>query len=230
MTSDLDRALGLLYRCFPEYHNIRDLENHSCPHCNLGQRIRPLLGDRIGIKPEDLVFYSMKAMTTCGTVEHFKHFLPRLFETSDALCRGGPPLEWIGDKLKYGGWRSWSQTEVDAVRAILVAILGLAVSRPAAMSVSDCYEILDQTEWIDWLGSIDGVDLVSVVVQQGQDFMSSGRPQRYFDDLKALDERLGAGRLGQLLEDAFFDRDGDDARVLSNVHLLLDRHGVLSKP
>lgn len=222
-----DQAVELLYRCVPEYSNIRDLESHSCPHCRLGPQIEPLLVDRATIGPEHLIFYGTKAMTTCGTVDHFRHFLPRLFETCDAVGGRGPSIEAIADKLGYAEWRTWPEVEVEAITSTLLALLDETVSEPAGIAVSSCYELLDQTEWIDWLMTLGDDALVWLVADQGDGYLISGRPERFLDDVKMLNLRLGPGRLRQLLEDDFFRREGYEADVLSNTHHLLDRRGLL---
>jgi hypothetical protein len=57
-------------------------------------------------------------MTTWGDVNHFKHFLPRVFELVWEL---GVDLSTIFGKLEYASWRTWPVAEQAAVRQFLRA-------------------------------------------------------------------------------------------------------------
>ncbi len=111
----VDDALEALYVTFNRYSGTH-LE--GCPHCvsfeeSAALRRMPLR--RIG---HELQRYLFKAMTTWGTTDDFKYFLPRLLEfyasSTDAwlLC----------DKLAYASWRSWPKNEQCAVENYLLAI------------------------------------------------------------------------------------------------------------
>lgn len=110
----LESALEALYATFSRYDGTHI---EGCPHCvsfddNAALRRAPVrqLGG-------ELYRYLFKAMTTWGTEEDFKHFVPRLLElyasSSDAwlLC----------DKLAYARWRSWPEAEQRAVEGYLVS-------------------------------------------------------------------------------------------------------------
>jgi len=110
-----DSALEALYATFSRYDGAH-LE--GCPHCvsfeeNAALRRTPLR--KLG--GEELYHYLFKAMTTWGTEEDFKHFIPRLLEvyasSNDAwlLC----------DKLAYARWRSWPEPEQRAIESYLLA-------------------------------------------------------------------------------------------------------------
>lgn len=80
----------------------------------------PLLGPLDHIVPGDIARYATKAMTTQGSVEDFKHFLPRLFEL---LVVEGDYLdpEVLVGKLTYGEWATWPVEEQQAVLEFLRA-------------------------------------------------------------------------------------------------------------
>ncbi|HEX8660002.1 MAG TPA: hypothetical protein VF690_20835 [Hymenobacter sp.] len=70
---------------------------------------------------DDLGLYAGKAMTTWGTVDDFKHFLPRLFELTAAFR--APYEEYVVlNKLDYGRWRTWPPAEIAAVERYLLAL------------------------------------------------------------------------------------------------------------
>ncbi len=67
----------------------------------------------------DLDRYARKAMTTWGTVNDFKHFLPRLLELSiDAYLDFTMPEVLLG-KLADAHWTEWPTEERQAVRQFL---------------------------------------------------------------------------------------------------------------
>lgn len=109
-----------LYRVFEPYRLgddftgcnecVAESDTHrlaSIPLCNLTVR--------------DVDRYAFKAMTTWGTAQHFKHFLPRLLELAyhDYLAFGFP--EVLLGKLEYGEWRTWPDPEQDIIRGFLEA-------------------------------------------------------------------------------------------------------------
>ncbi len=113
--NDVENALESLYTTFNRYQGTH-LE--GCPHCvsfedSAALRRAPLR--RLG---GDLYRYLFKAMTTWGTEDDFKHFVPRLLEvyasSTDAwlLC----------DKLAYARWRAWPEAERRAVENYLLAV------------------------------------------------------------------------------------------------------------
>jgi hypothetical protein len=108
----VDDALEAVYATFARYGGTH-LE--GCPHCVAFEEsaaLRRIPLRRLGAELERYLF---KAMTTWGTEDDFKYFLPRLLElhasSSDAwlLC----------DKLAYARWRSWSGPERAAVENYL---------------------------------------------------------------------------------------------------------------
>jgi hypothetical protein len=62
--------------------------------------------------------YLFKAMTTWGTEEDFKHFVPRLLD----LYASSTDAWLLCDKLGYARWRSWPEPEQRAVERYLLAL------------------------------------------------------------------------------------------------------------
>lgn len=111
----LESALEALYAAFRQYDGAR-LE--GCPHCVSPRDSAALLRAPLRQLGGELQHYLFKAMTTWGTEEDFKHFVPRLLEryasSSDAwlLC----------NKLAYAQWRSWAEPERSAVEGYLLSL------------------------------------------------------------------------------------------------------------
>jgi len=111
-SSPVDEALEVVYATFARYGGTH-LE--GCPHCVSFEEsavLRRMPLRRLGA---ELQRYLFKAMTTWGTKDDFKHFLPRLLEiyasSSDAWL--------LVDKLRYANWRSWPEPERAAVEKYL---------------------------------------------------------------------------------------------------------------
>jgi hypothetical protein len=110
----LDDALEALYAAFCGYHGTHI---EGCPHCvsfedNAALRRAPLR--QLGAELERYLF---KAMTTWGTEEDFKHFVPRLLE----LYASSTDAWLLCDKLAYARWRSWAEHEQLAIERYLLA-------------------------------------------------------------------------------------------------------------
>lgn len=109
------RALEALYAAFSRYDGTH-LE--GCPHCvsfgdSAALRRAPVRG--LG---GEIHRYLFKAMTTWGTEEDFKHFVPRLLE----LYASSTDAWLLCDKLAYARWRSWPELERGAVEGYLLSL------------------------------------------------------------------------------------------------------------
>ena len=113
-SATLEDALEALYAAFCRYQGVH-LE--GCPHCvsfddDAALRRAPLR--KLG---GELYRYLFKAMTTWGTEEDFKHFVPRLLE----LYASSADAWLLCDKLAHARWRSWAEHEQRAVEGYLLA-------------------------------------------------------------------------------------------------------------
>ncbi|MGG7439217.1 hypothetical protein ACQ7CX_09520 [Chryseobacterium arthrosphaerae] len=113
----LERSVEQLYEIFSGYPLVPRM--NGCPCCVSGTdkeklHIRPLRD----LEENDLLRYVFKALTTWGSIEDFKHFLPRLFEI---LAKGGfiAYLDTILGKLEYGKFVMWPENEKAAVKTFL---------------------------------------------------------------------------------------------------------------
>lgn len=114
----LEAAIAALYVAFRKYRVGTVIETDGYPITQ-----GPLLGPLKNIAKEDLDRYRLKAISTCGNLDQFKHFLPRLCEL---YATGDEVHEWwdaelLGAKLFYADWGSWPENEIEAVRGFLHA-------------------------------------------------------------------------------------------------------------
>lgn len=113
----------------------------GCPCCVNAKDNRALRSKRLrNLTAEDLGLYAWKAMTTWGSEEDFKHFLPRLAELyAGGSLAGFCDDEMFGSKLHFARWLSWRVREVNAVRAFLRAWLDDRLGRkPEEKEVGEC--------------------------------------------------------------------------------------------
>lgn len=119
-TRALRQAIDDLYPAFAQYPLPRWTD--PCLHCH--DREEEL---RLHAKPlrelttEDLDPYVWSALLTWGSVDTFKHLLPRILElTADYQWTINPEIVLAG--LRYGEWRTWPGEEQASVSAYLMAV------------------------------------------------------------------------------------------------------------
>ena len=118
LPSALAERLGELYREFSKYPFDRNMS---------GDPAFPFLTDNAVLQkrplreltPDDFHYYFQKAITTWGTIDDFKHFIPRLLELMAQKYFGLVEVDpfWILTKLCFAAWRQWPNSEQIAVCA-----------------------------------------------------------------------------------------------------------------
>lgn len=83
-----------------------------------------LLLNQLSSKPlrlldaRDVQEYALSALTTVGTIEDYKHFLPRLLEL--ATEPGAVEPQMIALKLEMAAWRTWPKNEQRSLEEIFI--------------------------------------------------------------------------------------------------------------
>ena len=120
---DLKQAVETLYELFSSYPLALQIE--GCPCCISAEDEAQLHSKPLReLKATDLSRYAFKAMTTWGSEDDFKHFLPRLLELvtdADSITRE-VDVEIIFGKLHYAKWQMWPTQEREAVQQYLMAL------------------------------------------------------------------------------------------------------------
>jgi hypothetical protein len=120
-TPRLIEAVQELYQVFKSHQSRRHPE--GCPCCVSDADKRGLLSKPLEkLTSDGLNLFARKVITTWGTVEDLKRFLPRLLEllvTNDFL-----PFECeaLFGKLRLGEWQSWPAEEQRAIEEFLNAV------------------------------------------------------------------------------------------------------------
>jgi hypothetical protein len=169
-TTALRDAVEGLYEAFARYP-LRKVVN-GCPHC-----IDSSDNDMLHARPlrelswRELSRFGWKTMTTWGTVDDYRHFLPRMLELvaielDPALAPPDGPTgalygwpynyEPLFGKLEYGKWRTWPREERQAIQTYLIALWRrLLATYPQssifAETLLDCYASIgeDLTPYLD---------------------------------------------------------------------------------
>ena len=135
---ELRGAIEHLYVVFEPYH-VQTLV--GCPHCTSDEHGRYLASHPLKrLAPADLERYAFKAMTTWGTVQDFKHFLPRVLEiAAEGAFNQSVDVEVVFSKLEYGDWHQWPERERAAVTGYLRSLwLDLLSRYPHPLEADEC--------------------------------------------------------------------------------------------
>lgn len=134
-------ALEELYRVFAPYPFRANMP--CCVPCCLFQSEVDALGAKPlrSLEQSELSNFTWSLLLTCGEVEDFKHFLPRLFELTVTEGLGDVDTEISIGKLQRADWRTWPAPEQAAVSAFLIAWWRLELERDED-SLEECFAAL----------------------------------------------------------------------------------------
>ena len=126
-------AVENLYETFCEYQLEVPLD--GCPPLPPEKEERLQTVPLRQLSADDLVQYAFRALTTVGSEDDFKHFLPRILEiAAQRGSVGRDDLQIVLGKLQYGQWTFWPQRQRQAVEHFLWAfwesVLGEFSSEP----------------------------------------------------------------------------------------------------
>lgn len=118
--NDLSGAIERLYEVFGAYQNPSP--SSFCKHCITNEENAALWSKPLReLNASDASRYWWKAISTWGTVDDLKHFLPRLLDIllSEGV-RDNPEI--LLKKLRYGGLNEWPEEERRAVNSFFAAV------------------------------------------------------------------------------------------------------------
>lgn len=136
----LNDAVEELYKVFSGYPVAPKIE--GCPCCVSEEDESSLHRTSLReMTAEDLRRYATKALTTWGTENDFKYFLPRLFElvTEKEGIVYEIDLAILFGKLEYAHWNTWPSQEHAVVRDYLEALWLFVLSVPMEAVTIDEY-------------------------------------------------------------------------------------------
>ena len=119
------KTIESLYNVFSRHGCPSRLE--GCPCCTSPAEAQPLVAKQLRLlTAPELEHYAFKALTTWGTLDDYKYFLPRILELTEdgsLLC----DVEVTLRKLDYGGFCDWSPDERLAVHGCVFGVWREAV-------------------------------------------------------------------------------------------------------
>ena len=139
---NLDAAIEGLYRVFAAYPFRADMP--CCvPHCFEQSEIDALDAQLLrSLEQNELSSFTFSLLLTCGEVEDFKHFLPRLFELTATEGLGHTDAEITIGKLSRADWRTWPELEQVRVNEFLEAWWRLELGHDDADSLERGFSAL----------------------------------------------------------------------------------------
>jgi hypothetical protein len=115
-----------IYKVFERYPRPSKIEYCPCG-CTKADEVAPLLASPLReLDFKSLENFSFSAMTTQGSVNDFKYFLPRLLEGIAQEPYGYNP-EILFGKLGYGNGLTWDEQETLAIRGYMRALWTLGL-------------------------------------------------------------------------------------------------------
>lgn len=136
--SQLSAALESAYAVFERYPQPRRLEA-SCVYGDedflsalVSAPLRDLTCDQLGR-------FAMKALTSVGHLDDYKHFLPRLLDhvVDEGCAYLALAPEEFAERLAYGGWQTWPEQERQAILAVFRMALAQSADAPPEISQAD---------------------------------------------------------------------------------------------
>jgi hypothetical protein len=136
---DLHAAIEALYATFARYPVGAKVE--GCPCCVDAALARALASAPLRAVPDDILQrYAFKAMTTWGSNDDFKHFVPAIWERMTATRSFGVNPQIAYGKLPYTDWDRWPEHERAAIVEATHAWLRHELARGAGSQIADIVE------------------------------------------------------------------------------------------
>lgn len=123
-------AIDQLYDHFAPYPRPKSIA--CCPCCFDEDDERELLSyGRLRTTPaEALRSYAASVLFTVGSLDDYRHYLPRIMEIACGEGFAFPDVEGVVGRLGYAEWTTWPQDERDAIETFLRAIWEHALFAP----------------------------------------------------------------------------------------------------
>ena len=133
---NVQAAIEGLYQAFSAYPSPAYTD--PCLHCHTLEEEAKLHSSPLRqLSAADLDTYANDALLVWGTVDHFKYFLPRIFDLYFSVRE--PRFEFLDpeilfSKFRHGRWLTWTIREQTAVRGLLQAIWDQVLGDPPPSS------------------------------------------------------------------------------------------------
>ncbi|NLR95053.1 hypothetical protein [Flammeovirga agarivorans] len=118
MKNELLKEIEQLYITFSKYSFNPQIKGCSCCLSNTDKftlTSKPLRE----LEDDDINRFAYKTMTTWGTVDDFKYYLPRILELTAQNKLTVHTFIILG-KLEYSNWKNWDKSEADVIHKFLI--------------------------------------------------------------------------------------------------------------
>lgn len=200
----LTSAIETLYETFARYPVGATVL--GCPCCVDQKHGRVLASSPLRAIPDEVLErYAFKAMTTWGSEDDFKHFLPAIWERMTTV-RFGVDAQTVYGKLPYAEWARWPERERAAVVGVTHAWLDAVLDR-GSWEIGDVVEcaglcgipIAPLVELLELSEGPAAATAISTLVRYGV-----GARAWWHDDHERLLHTWVSERAAAKLEAAFF--------------------------
>ncbi len=228
MKTKLKTSIDNLYKVFSKYGlNVTTLRNSSCPCCVTDEEIKEIATKPLKqLSGDELGHFSRSAISTFGTLEDYKHFLPRILE-----CMQYPNTDLLFDftcfeKLKYTEWETWPMEEQKAIESYIETLWYTVINDEnttdyqveGVMNIVLKYGYLDRS-LLEWSKSETMKSILFIVegVLNGFSFEVKD------NDYNMISDWLYSNVILSKIENVFFKtEDKMLANRISNAHTILE--------
>ncbi len=140
----LKKIVDQLYYIFGKYTiNSVNLRNNSCPCCVNEMEIKVITTKPLKeLSSEDLSHFIRFAISTFGSIDDYKHFLPRILE----LMLSESSTHIIDDftcfeKLNYAEWETWPENEIQIIKVFFAELWNENINNEenTEFAIGDCF-------------------------------------------------------------------------------------------
>jgi hypothetical protein len=185
----IEKAIETLYEVFSRYPRPTEIESCPCGCTKPDATVHLLAVPLRELRFAGLIDYSSSAISTQGSVDDFRYFLPRLLQGIANEPYDYNP-EILFGKLSYAEWRIWPDIEVTAIKNYFNALwlkglnsFPIEEHLPAFFEIETLLASIAQTgealepylqTWTETTVQEADEHLIQFVTMYGDDF-SSGR-------------------------------------------------------
>ncbi|WP_299434276.1 hypothetical protein [uncultured Aquimarina sp.] len=147
MKTKLKEIIDQLYTVFGKYSiEVAKLRDYSCPCCVTDNEIKVITKKPIKeLSAEDLGHFIRSAISTFGSIEDYKHFLPRILE----LMTLESSSDIIDDftcfeKLNYAEWETWPENEIQIIENFFTELWNTIINgkNSTEFMIGECFSLI----------------------------------------------------------------------------------------
>jgi len=229
MNTAVAESLEQMYSIFSAYPKPDRIE--GCPCCVSDADQAELHTEPLR-ELQNLDQYAFKAISTWGSVEDFKHFLPRVFELMIGEGFLTDTFVVLG-KLAFGGWKDWPEVEQKGIQRFLQDWWIELAACDRYRFADDAMEILPYIPFLpallkQWQLKLDNQSLFNLAHLVQYQYWDIHNQEGYFKHLTDAESRFFTQWLKAQkpsLEEGFFhfaNFSPEEAKELSDAHATMD--------